>query len=165
MLLRKAALLCAVQLVLPSVAVAGSLVIPVGTPVTLTFDETVAPATTPAGTIVHLSVMNDVSIDGVVAIPAGAAATAEVISAEKPGSIGKPASISLEARTVEASDGTIVPVVGTKFVEGEDKQSSTLIITILCCVLGLLMKGGDVEIPAGATMDCTVQIATEIEAF
>lgn len=159
-----AAMLVAIQMLCPSLATAAILTIPLGTPVSLAFDEALTPATVEVGSIVHLSVLQDVTVDGVIAIPAGAPATAEVTRSEKPGSIGKPAVISLECRSVQAVDGTLVPIQGTKLVEGENKQTSTLVITIVCCILGLFLKGGDVEIPAGSTMDCTVQLATEIEA-
>lgn len=160
---RLAIVLLATQILTPTVAIAASLTIPVGMPITLSFNEAVTPSTTQVGSIVHLSVLRDVLVNDQVVISAGSPATAEVTRSEKPGSIGKPASISLEARSVQAVDGTMVPVTGSKFVEGENKQTSTLIITILCCVVGLFLKGGDVEIPAGSTMDCTVQVPIEVE--
>jgi hypothetical protein len=159
---RWALVILVVMLAVPSTAVARAVTIPVGTPLVLKFEETLNPATASVGTTVHLSVLTDITIDGRVVFSAGAPATGQVTESEKPGSIGKPAVLGVTLQSAEAIDGTLVPISGMTVVEGENKQTTTLIITILCCVLGLLMKGGDVDIPAGTTMDGTVELATDI---
>jgi|GEM_PF-745870 len=157
-----AAVLLVVMIATPSTAVARMLTIPVGTPIVLKFDETIDPATATIGSTVHLSVLQEVTVNGEVAFEAGAPASGQVTQSEKPGSIGKPAVIGVALQSAQAVDGTLVPVSGMKVVEGENKQTSSLIVTILCCVLGLLLKGGNAEIQAGTTMDATVELATEI---
>lgn len=146
----------------PSLAVAGTAVVPVGTQITLAFTEVISPEVYQIGQSVSLVVENNVVIDGDIVFAAGAEAVGEVSTSQKKGGIGKPAKIGVTAITVEAVDGTKVAVSGTTYFEGENKQSSTLIITLLCCILGLLMKGGDAEIPAGATLDASVDMEVSI---
>lgn len=135
--------------------------VPVGTVVTCAFENAVSPVATSAGQALLLSVLDDVLVNGVTVVRAGAPVRAEVVLSEKKGSVGKPAKIHVAVRTVEAVDGTAIALSGTKVAEGEDKQTSSLVITILCCVLGLLQKGGDAEIPAGATLAAsTISAAT-----
>ena len=157
-----AIILAATQILLPAVVVAAELTIPVGTPVVLQFVETIDPAVVLVGSPVHLTVLSDVIVEGQTVFTSGSSATGVISQAEKAGGIGKPAALGVTLQSVQAVDGTAVPVSGMMMVEGENKQSSTLIITILCCVLGLLMKGGDIDIPAGSTTDATVAMATSI---
>jgi hypothetical protein len=141
----------ALQVVIfPAVALAATIEIPVGTVVTVVFNDTVDPTTTAPGQTVMLSVVNPVLIGGTTVIEAGAPVLGEVTMAVKRGSIGKPAQIGVALRHVVAVDGTNIALSGSKQMEGEDKTKSALVITILCCVLGLLQKGGAATIPSGA---------------
>ena len=87
----------------------------------------------------------------------------EVTHSQKKGAIGKPAVIGVMVRSVEAVDGTVVPISGVKYIEGENKLTEALVITILCCILGLVIQGGEAEIPAGANMQATIDATTTIE--
>jgi hypothetical protein len=137
--------------------------IPVGTVVDLTFDTLVTPATAAVGQTVTLKVTNDVKVNGKVVIAAGTTATGEVVAEAKSGAIGKEASISVTAKQVAAVDGTVVPLSGTKAVSGEGHETSSIVITLLCCILGLLQHGGKAEIPAGSTLRTTVAAPVEIQ--
>jgi hypothetical protein len=139
----------------PLVAVAANVDVPVGTVVFVVFNDVVDPAAASPGQTIMLSVVNRVVIAGTTVIEAGAPVLGEVTVAEKTGSIGKPAKIGIMLRYVEAVDGTNIPLVGQKLVEGESKQTSALVVTILCCVLGLLMKGGTATIAAGSQVQAT----------
>ena len=136
--------------------------IEVGTVVDLVFENAVTPASVSVGQTVTLKVANPVKVNNVVVIDAGATAIGEVTRSEKAGSIGKPAAIGVTLKQVTAVDGTAIPLSGTKMVEGENKQTSSLVITLLCCILGLLQKGGSAEIAAGATVRATVAAPVEV---
>lgn len=139
----------------PIAAWAASVTVPVGTIVEVAFSDPVDPATVSPGQSVRLSVTNAVKVGDVVVIDAGAAALGEVTVAEKNGAIGKPAKIGVTLRHVTAVDGTNIPITGMKQSEGASEQTTALVVTILCCVLGLLMKGGKTTIPQGATVQAT----------
>lgn len=156
--------LAAIHAVAPAaVAAAEAISIPAGTPVMLAFDEAVRPETAQVGQKVLLRTTSSVMIDGKIVISEGAIANAEVTSAQKRGAVGKPAIIGVMLRTVEAVDGTLVPISGTKVIEGENKQTEALVITILCCILGLLTQGGEAEITAGSALDGRVDITTTVQ--
>ena len=139
----------------PTVAMAATVDVPVGTVVTVVFGAAVDPAMTAPGQTVMLSVADPVIVNGVTVIEAGAPAVGEVTVAEKRGAVGKPARIGVALRHVTAVDGKNIPLAGQKQVEGKNEQASALIVTILCCVLGLLMRGGTATIPAGSQMQAT----------
>lgn len=135
---------------LPSVAFAATVDVPVGTVVLVVFNDAVDPATVAPGQTVMLSALNPVVVQGSKVIEAGAPVLGEVTVAEKRGAVGKPAKMGVVLRHVTAVDGTNIPLAGQKQVEGENKQTTSLVVTILCCVLGLIMKGGAATIPAGS---------------
>ena len=136
---------------------------PVGTPLILTFEESVNPITAHIGQRVFLRVEDPVTVEGKILIEAGARAIGEITQSAKAGSIGKPGAIGVTLRSVEAIDGTSVPISGNKVIIGEDKQTASLIVTILCCVLGLIMKGGPAEIAQGSTVEANIAMAAKIQ--
>jgi uncharacterized Zn-binding protein involved in type VI secretion len=140
-----------------------SVTVPFGTPVSLRVQERIHPSTNQVGQSVVLVADRDVVVEGKVVVRAGARATAEVTRSTKRGEVGKPAEIAIEAKSVEAVDGTMLALDGTKLVAGESKQTSSLVITLLCCLLGLLQQGEDAEIMAGSLVDATVQGAQTVE--
>ena len=137
--------------------------IPVGTLVTLRVQGTISPATHTTGQTVLFSVDQNVVIDGRPVIAAGATGMGEVSAASKKGSVGKAASISVLARSVNAVDGTVIPLRGTKSVQGDSKTTESVGITVLCCIGGLLMKGEDAQILDGSTIDGYVLSATSVD--
>ena len=137
--------------------------IPGGTRLVLAFENAVQPESAQIGQKVYLRVVNGVNVDGKMVIEGGARATAEITHSQKKGAIGKPAAIGVMARAVEAVDGTMIPISGLKHVEGEDKQTEALIITIICCVLGLVIQGGEAGIAAGSNMEVTIDATTAVE--
>jgi len=147
----------------PSVALATTATVPIGTRVPLTVNETVTPETHAVGQRVMLSVEYDVKVDGQVVIAAGAPAVGEVSASRKSGAVGAPAEVGIVVRTVTAVDGTVVPIQGTKVVRGASKQTESLLITILCCVLALFMKGEKANIIEGSSIDARVEAPTAVE--
>jgi hypothetical protein len=127
------------------------------------FDSEVTPAQNTVGQSVTMKVANDVKVNGKVVIAAGAPASGEVVSASKAGAVGKEAQITVTAKNATAVDGTFVPLSGTKAVVGASHQTSSIVITILCCILGLLQKGGKAVIPAGSTLRTTVAAPVEVQ--
>lgn len=142
--------------VFPALALAEEAEIPFGTSVVLRVEDAIHPATHVVGQQVVFIVDQDVLVEGDVVIAAGSAAYGEVTHSQKKGSVGKPAIIGVSVSHVLAVDGTAVKLSGTKLVQGENKQTSSLVFTLLCCVLGLLMQGTDAEIIAGSTITAEV---------
>jgi len=146
----------------PAVAFAATVDVPVGTVVLVVFNDDVDPKAVAAGQTVMLSALNPVVVKGSTVIEVGAPVLGEVTVAEKQGAVGKPAKVGVALRHVTAVDGTNIPLSGQKLVEGESKQTTSLVVTILCCVLGLIMKGGTAIIPAGAQVQATTMAPVTI---
>ncbi|MBU1319435.1 MAG: hypothetical protein KKH67_09610 [candidate division Zixibacteria bacterium] len=139
--------------------------VPAGTVVSFTTSEVISPKVLHVGDRVNLRVTYDVIVDDIVVIKAGTKAVAEVTESTTSGAVGKPAKIGISIKRVEAVDGSTVPLYGTRLAEGESKVGTAVIVTILCCVLGLLIKGGTAELPAGTEIQTetagTVKVTVE----
>jgi len=151
------------SLIFPSIAAAIEVEIPFGTVVTLRVEDAINPATHIVGQQIVLIVDQDVKVGDDIVISAGSQAFGEVTQSVKKGSVGKPALIGISVSHAMAVDGTMIALKGTKLIEGENKQTSSLIFTILCCVLALLMQGSDAEIIAGSTITAEVYGSFSVE--
>lgn len=140
----------------PLCAMGATTTLRAGTVVTCEFSDPVYPATATIGRRLTLTVSEPVTIQGVTVIERGAPAQAEVVQSQKKGALGKPAMISVRLVSVTAVDSTVVGVTGYMSVEGANKQSTSVLVTILCCVLGLLIEGGPAWIPVGTQVDAKV---------
>jgi len=148
----------------PTVATAQEIDLPAGTPLMLTFSSTIDPAAVRMGEAVTLTVLQAVLVDGKTLIAAGALVSAEVTNSQKHGNVGRPGIIGVKFLSVVAVDGTRVPISGQKYVEGENKQATSIIVTIFC-LLGLLMDGGPVQIAAGSQSNAMTMGTVAISAM
>ena len=139
-------------------ALADEIEIPSGLRVTLAMDETVSTATAKIGQTVSYTVSSPVTVDGKVVFEEGAVGLGKVSRSVKRELIGRPGILRVDVRTVTAVDGTPIPVSGTQLIEGKDSQVESIVLGILCCGSGLLIKGGDAEIAAGTPIDATVNL-------
>jgi hypothetical protein len=138
-----------------------SIRIPSGTEVPVVISEKLSSGTHSAGSEFSAKVANDVSVSGVVVFRNGAPVTGVVESAKKKGAVGAAGRLAISLKSTHAVDGTTVALSGSKEVEGESSVGTAVIITVLCCILGLLMQGGNADIPAGTQISSrTAQEAT-----
>lgn len=147
----------------PTVVAARTIEVPAGTAINCTFPTPIDPLTATVGQRITLRVVEALKIDGVTVVEAGAPVVAEITQAQKKGSVGKPAIIGVTLYSATAIDGSSIPLSGQRVIEGENKQTSSLVITILCCVLGLLQKGGDATIPEGAQVTATTTGTVKVD--
>jgi hypothetical protein len=142
----------------------GKVTVPSGTRVPLAFAETVDPQFKSMGDRVALRVTNDVRVDGKVVIEAGASAFGEVTVANKKGNIGKAAEVGVVLKYVTAVDGTEIPLSAQKYVKGQDKVTTAIVVAVLLCILGLLIKGGDASITEGTTLEANTTTSMDVDA-
>lgn len=130
------------------------LTIPASTPVVIAIDESVNSDKVSVGDRVSATVAGQVVIDGNVVIATGAPCHAKVTRAEKSGVLGSGGYVELQLVSVQAVDGSQVPLMSAQASkEGDDKVTEAVIVAVLCCILGLLIKGKSGEIPAGTTVN------------
>ena len=121
-----------------------------GTPVVLKLMEEVSSKTKNLNDVVNFQVSRDVVINNQIVIKAGTPATGTVTSIEKPAMIGKPGKVQISIDSTKSVDGKRVSLRSTLNQTGSDKTALTIVLTIVCCVLFLLMKGDDFVMPVGS---------------
>lgn len=130
--------------------------VPSGTLVSVKTTSEISPENVAVGDKVDLVVVDNVIINGKVIIKAGAPATAEVTMVQKKGIVGAAAKIGITLLNAKAVNGGLVPLSGTKTIQGKDRVGESVVFTILCCLLFLFMPGEDAVIPADYQIDGTV---------
>lgn len=136
--------------------------VPVGTMIQLEVTNTISTLNAHIGQKVNFRVLNDVSINGELAVKGGSRAVGKVVSVDKNGALGKPGSMSIQLSRVTAVDGNIIPISANSVLKGQDKSTTAIVVTLLLCVFGLFIEGGDAVLQAGSIIEAEVISAVEI---
>ncbi len=144
-------------------AQAATLKMPAGTPISLRVLNDVSGESANTGDLINLSVTSDVIVDGKVVIPANSTALGQIIKAKKKGLIGIPGEIAIQVTTVNAPNGSSIPVSVSKSSEGESKIVFSVVLSLICCLLFLLKHGGEAVIKAGTVLNATTVAPIDIE--
>lgn len=151
--------------VFSSTCLASTIELPSGTYVQLELAETVSSKTANIGDGIKFRVIADVKKSGKILIKGGTIASGVIMSVDKNGMIGKPGSLGVQLKSVPAIDGSLVPLSASKVIQGEDKQGTALVVTLVLCIFGLFIKGGDASLQAGSIFEAitTTDVNIEIE--
>ncbi|MEG3083594.1 hypothetical protein U1707_08070 [Sphingomonas sp. PB2P12] len=138
------------------------IVIPAHTEMLLRLDEQVGSDRARVGQPVAVSVARDVIVDGVVAIPRGAAGTGAVTYRTGKGAFGKSGKIDIELRSIDVA-GRTVPVVGRYHAAGDGRTGETLgTILVGGVVAGAFITGRHAIFEEGREFTAFTGTATSI---
>lgn len=111
----------------------------------------------------RLRVSRDVLVDGRVAIPAGSEGLGQVVHAARSSVGGKAGELIVAARWVRAP-GVEVRLRSGFGAAGAQRAGATLATTIAFGVLGMLVHGKELELPAGTALSARVAADTLLPA-
>jgi hypothetical protein len=135
----------------------GEVILSAGTAVPLEAIGTISSDGLSAGQTVDFKVRSDVKVGDKVVIAAGSIAKAQVTRVKEPKALGKEGFVELQIKSVQTVDGKTVNLSsGSLSKSGDDKAGLSIILGIFVCVLFLLIKGKNAEIPAGYQVDAVV---------
>ncbi len=126
-----------------------------GDDVSLTFSQDLTSKTAADGDPVMLVLAEDLKVGNVVVARAGSKAVGEVTGAKKAGMMGHAGELNLRLNYLKVGDNKI-HLRGTKGKEGEDKTTSTVVLTVLFGPIGLIKHGKNVEIKQGTALKAFV---------
>jgi len=149
------------QLISPMLA--ETIVLRNGTPLQLSLFQTISSETATVGQRVTFKLSHDVKVKGKILIPAGANATGEIVDVESKGMIGKPGTLSIQIKSIQAVDGSNIPLSASKVVKGKDKSGTAIIVTLILCIFGLMMTGDDASLQNGSVIEAYTIGDVEIE--
>ena len=130
-----------------------------GTPlVVVTAHEITSKEAKPNDTV-KFTVNEDVIVNGQVVIRKGTEAVGSVVTAQKGGYMGNSGKLAIAVETTTTVDGQPLKLRAAKGREGNDKTTSTFVLSSLINPLFLFKRGGDAKITTG--MPITVYAAEE----
>ena len=139
------------------------IVVKAGTPIEAATLYEINSKTHPVGTTIELKLLNQVTVKGQVVIPSGSTIKGRVTQSKKHSVLGKPGNIAIEASSINAADGTPVPVTGLSFRnEGNSRLGWALVTGCLSFGFGLLIPGQQGIIPAGTQLSGNIMANTTI---
>jgi Protein of unknown function (DUF2846) len=139
-----------------SYALQDPIVVTEGTPVNVVTVKEVTTKEAKPNDPVEFTVAEDLVIDGQVIVKKGTPATGSVINAEKGGYMGKSGKLAVQVESTMTSDGQPLKLRAAKGREGDDKTTSTMVLTMISPAF-LFRKGSEAKIAAGTPV--TVYVA------
>ena len=147
-----------------SVPVEQTVVLKAGTVIPLETINVIKSDNATVGRTIDLRVTRDVDVDGQTVIPAGSIAKGQVTRSEKAKGLGKAGFLEIQIKSVTAVDGQEVYLAGGNVSEeGEDKAVLAIVLGLFVCILLLLIKGKNAEIPPGFSFDSNVASTINIQ--
>jgi hypothetical protein len=119
-----------------------------GTPLVLTLDEGLSSATSKLGDEFHVTVLREVRVNGVVAVPQGAHGSGQVTFVSKRGGLGKAGILALSLRHI-ALGGKAFALDGHYEEDGAKRHNTAAAVWFLAGVGAVLVRGGEAVIPTG----------------
>lgn len=116
------------------------------------------------GQIVNFKVKTDVKVGDKVVIAAGSIAKGQVTRAQRAKGIGKEGYLEIQIKSVTATDGQEIFLGNSNlYQEGENKQTLSIVLGVLVCILFLTMKGKNAELAPGYQVLASVASNTTIK--
>lgn len=149
-------------------------IIPAGTPVRVRLVDAVTAETAQSGDTITYEVSQNVLVDGVIVIPAGARGTAHVVAAKPSGPLGRAAELELDFCTVTGVDGVLLPMASSsaKFAPHGAERSRALaagagmagmaLLGPVGAAGSVLVKGPDLVFPAGTEFELVTAARSEV---
>lgn len=133
-----------------------------GTPIMLETTTELASNKCIPGQIVDLRVSSSIIVDGECVIPAGTIAKGQVSNATKSSVLGKNGTLSVNIISVNAIDGTMVPLSGGNLSNFGKRRVGLAIVCGCFTLVGFLIPGSQAKIPAGSQVTAIVMSNTTI---
>lgn len=133
-----------------------------GTPIVLETTQSISSKRCIPGEIVDLRVVSSVFVDGECVIPAGTIAKGQVSNATKASVLGKNGTLSINVTSVNAIDGTMVPLSGATMSNVGKRRVGLSIVCGCFTLFGFLIPGAQGKLPAGSQTTATVMSNTVI---
>lgn len=110
-----------------------------------------------------LRLAEPVRVDGHLVIPAGTPAMGEVVHADRARAGGQAGELVLAARYLEW-DGRQLALKSFRAGVGKDRSKSAMGVAIVASVAGFLVRGGQMEMPAGSLISAKLREAAALPA-
>jgi hypothetical protein len=151
--------------VTPSTVAPGAITLADGTLVEIATDTLVTSATAQRQDRFPIRLTQPITVDGRVAVPAGTMGEGQVVHAEKARGGGRAGELILAARFLTVGDQRVA-LRGFRFgaMTGEGQGAAAMVALVVAGPLTFLVRGGNIEVPAGTLATARVAGATTLNA-
>jgi hypothetical protein len=142
-------------------AATGKVVLQEGSEVKLKFADDLSSKTATEGDAVNLILDDDIKVGDVVVAKAGCKAVGTITNAKKAGMMGRAGELNMRLEHLKVGDDR-VKLRGTKGKEGQGKEGTAVVLTVLFGPIGLIKHGKNVEVKAGTPLTAYVDNDTPL---
>ena len=115
------------------------------------------------GDAVPLKLVENLIVNGVVVVPAGAEVKGIVTKARKAGGLGRGGKLEFTIVSVKAINGVEIPLQYTKSEHGAGDAGAVAVVAFVSIVGGIFMKGKNVVFNKGLQFDAEVTADTDLK--
>jgi hypothetical protein len=142
---------------IPLGARGGEVLLRGGTEVRVRLLQPISSQSAEEGQAIALETVEEVRVGDEVVVRRMAAAEGRIVRADPRHGFGRRGKLALTIDRVEAVDGSTVPLGTESSFRGDDRYSKAAVVTLLFGPFGILVKGQEVEIPAGTVLTAYVR--------
>ena len=122
---------------------------PAGTPLEIKLTQAISTKTNAEGDPFAFELNAPLIVDGVQVLPAGLKGEGKILYLKRPGLAGRPAELTLTARSLALGGQTIALRGFALGVEGKDRTADAVVVMVAVGLPAFLIRGGHIEIPEG----------------
>lgn len=141
----------------------GNAYIPKGTTIEVELTDNITSKTAHVGDLIPLRTVNNLIINDVVVVPAGAEVTGVVTKARKSGGLGRGGKLEFVVTSVKARNSVEIPLEYKAGKHGGGDGGAVAVFTAVSIVGGLFMKGKNVTYNKGLKFDTIVTADTDLK--
>ena len=134
----------------------GNAYIPKGTTLQIELTKELSSKKAKVGDLIPLKIVQNLIINDVVVIPAGAEVKGVVTKARKAGGLGRGGKLEFTIVSVDTINGVKVPLQYTKGEHGANEGGAVAVVVFVSIVGGIFMKGKNVVYNEGLRFDAEV---------
>ena len=136
--------------------------VPGGTVLNLELAEALSSKTNRLGDVVKLKMLDNLLINDVVVVPAGALVYGKITELTGSGLFGRAGKLAFSVDSVKAVNGVEIPLKYMGKIEAGSDGGAVAVATVVSLVGGLFMKGKNVSVPAGTKIGAKVKNDTDL---
>lgn len=134
----------------------GNAYIPEGTKLQIELTREISSKKSKVGDLVPLRVVENLIINDVIVIPAGAKVRGVVTKARKAGGLGRGGKLEFQIVSVQTINGVKVPLQYTKYQHGAGDGGAVAVFAVVSIIGGAFMKGKNVVFNEGMRFEAEV---------
>ncbi|MES2265182.1 MAG: hypothetical protein V4520_00385 [Bacteroidota bacterium] len=139
-------------------------ILPSGTSVVMETITAINSKEATVGQVLEFRIKGDIKVNNKVVIAAGSIAKGQITRTQHAKAIGKEGYIEVQIKSVTAVDGQEVYLANSNlYKEGDNKQTISIVLGVLVCVLFLFLKGKEVTIEPGYQVTASVAANTTVK--